>query len=132
MKVRLEDRHQHQIDGHLHHTVFHRGNAQLAEPSARFGNARAAHRQRPVRFAVQLFPQRTQPCCFHLRVHGDRFDGDPIDTRRAPVRFHPPPGCFQHVGPLHLSIQTPEPVLRFGLRLPIQGDLQLPDFFGCC
>jgi hypothetical protein len=132
MEVRLEDRHQHQIHRHLHHTVFDRGDAQAAIPSAGFGDLHPAYRRGPVRFAVKLLLQRGQPRCFHLCIGGQFFDAHPIDSGRSCVRFDAPPCCCQHVGALHFSVQTPKPVLRLGLRFPIQGDLQLPDFIGCC
>ena len=69
--------------------------------------------------------------CLVLRVGAHLFDGHSIDPRRSRVRFHSPPCCFQHIGALHFSIQTPKPILRLGLRFPIQRDLQFPNFFGC-
>jgi hypothetical protein len=131
MEVRLEDRHQHQIHRHLHHAVFDRWNTQPPHPSTGFGDLRPQHRRGPVGLAVKLLSQRIQPRCFHLRIGGKFLDGHPIDTRHSCVRFHAPPCCGQHIGPLHFPIQTPKPILRLGLRFPIQGDLQLPDFFGC-
>ena len=113
-------------------TVFDRGDAQPAKPSTGFGNLHPPHRRRPVGLPVQLLSQRAQPRCFHLRIGGQLLDGDPIHTRRSRVCFHTPPGCGQHVGALHFSIQTPEPIFRFGLRFPIQRDLQLANFIGCC
>jgi hypothetical protein len=79
---------------------------------------------------VKLLSQHLQPRCFLLCLGGDLIDGHLIDSGRSGIRSHALQGCGQHVGALYFSIQTPKPVLRLGLRFPIQGDLQLPDFIG--
>jgi hypothetical protein len=76
---------------------------------------------------VSRLPPQCRALC---RVGGS----DGVRGREANDRLLPAPHqTGQAVFP-HPAFRVPGTVgdVRFGLRFPIQGDLQLPDFIGCC
>ncbi len=68
MKVRLEDRPQHQQRRHLHHPAFDRRYAQRYLAAVAFGNENATHRRGPIGLG------------FHFRLQGVQPNGHPGRT----------------------------------------------------
>ena len=82
LKVGLEDRLQHQLEGGLHDAVADRRDPQVAQPAATFGDRALLDRQRPERSCAQLLTKLIQEP-LHAMPDFDLIGGLPIDPGRA-------------------------------------------------
>src|SRR5262249_28336614 len=127
MKVRFKYRHQHQHRRHLYHPVFDRGYAQWPLAPAGFGNIDPPYRTGPVSLGLEFSLPTVQPLALLFRTAPDAFDGLPIYSRSAPVGRHPLKRVLQKVSAHDVSVETPEPILRFGFGFAIERALELPN-----
>ena len=130
MKVRLEDRHQHQVQRRLHHPVFDRRDAQRALPPPAFGIF--TRRTGQGRYVWREVLRAAHPAKLFPPAHRRRAPRRLLHRRPAAPAFgfHAPPCRYQHVGPAvhRTDSKTDTPAWTL---LSDKGDLQLPDFFGC-
>ena len=126
MKVRLENRLQHQRHRHLRHSVSDRRDSQRPLSSICFRNIPTLHRGRSIRARSQL---RAEVCEKTLDPQlldiGQRLR---IDARRAAVLFHPLPRFPQDVTPVDAVHQRMEAATRLPLGRPPESALQLAHF----
>src|SRR5262245_26372036 len=130
MKIRFEYRQEHQHRGHLHYPVFDGRYAQRPLAPVRLGYPDPPDRQRPVSLGLEFPLQRVQPLALFFRAARDAFDGLSIHTRTAPVGRDSLERVLQYVPAHDVPVETPEPILRFGLGFAIERALELPNLFG--
>jgi hypothetical protein len=132
MKVRLEDRRQHQQRHHLHHTVLDRWNTQRSLAATSFGNVNPPHRTRPIRLGLQFPLQLLKPCFASLRCRRDGLDTLSIHSRRTAVALDHLKRMLQKLQSCQFTIQAPEPVTRLCLGFGIERALELPELLWGC
>jgi hypothetical protein len=126
MKIRLENRLQHERRRHLRDSVSDRRNPQRPLPSVCFRNVPTLDRRRSVRARSQAGAEVVKkPLDPRLLDRGQRHR---IDARRATVLLHPPP-CFpQDVTPVDAVHQCMEASARLPLGRTPESALQLAHF----
>ena len=123
LKVRLENRFQHERRRHLRHSVPDRGNPQGPLPSVSLRNISTPYRRGPIRACAQV---RTEVCENTLDTHLlDGGERDCVHARRAAVLLHPSP-CFpQDVTPVDAVQQRMKTSARLPLGRTPESALQL-------
>src|SRR5436190_979023 len=132
MEVRFIDRHEDEHHGSLNYAVCDCGDAQWPQFPVSLGYPNPPHRAGFVRFGSQLMQELVAPLDAILvaaHIHSGSLPVHSCGTAVASDGIH---GCFDHIFPAQLSIQTPEPVFGFCLCFPIERQLQLPNFWRCC
>ena len=123
MKVRLENRLQHERRRPLRHPVSDRRNPQRPLASVCLRNVSTPHRQGSIRARSQsraeVFEKFLDP---HLLDRGQRHR---IDARRTAVPLHPPPRFPQDVTPVDAVQQRMEASARLPLGHTPESALQL-------
>src|SRR6266478_2096148 len=132
MKILFHYLHQHQHGRHLHHPVFDCGYAQRTLAPVGFGNIDPSYRAGPVGLGLEFRLQRVQPLPLLLRAARDAVEGLSIHPRSTPVSRHPAERVLQQVGAHDVSVETPEPIFRFGFGFAIECALELPNFLRSC
>ena len=125
-KVRLEDRLQHQLRRHLHHSVPDRRDAQRPLLPIRLRDVPAQDRSRPVRACAQLRADLLQEALDSVAL--DLRERLGIDPRSALVPSHPLPRLPQDVTPVDAVIQRVETPTRRPLGRHPQPALELSHF----
>ena len=114
--IRLEDRLNQQQEGHLHHAILDRRDAQWPHLAIGFGDVHTLHRRRPVGLAAQFLFNLTEESGYPVLGLSHLLDTYPVHARCSIVGRHQVPGRLQHVAAVNRFIQTVEAESR--LRPP--------------
>src|ERR1035438_6112349 len=131
-EIRLEDRLQNQQRCRLHHTVFHRRDAQRTQLAVSLRNVHPPHRLRLVAFLLQFLLQFDQEIdesrSLVVAAANDLSDRHAIDAGCSSVFRYLVPRRHQRVPPIDSIVQSVESKLRFLLGLLAQLVSQKREF----
>ena len=130
VKVRLEDRLDHQLHGRLHHPVPNGRDAERSLAAAGLRDHHPPHRLGSIRLLSQVLAKPGQPLFHPCRLnHGERHT---VHPRRSRIGAAKRIGVGQNVRPPHLVVELIEAEGRLRLRLEIKLPLKRPDLIGRC